>query len=112
MICDKIKIEILKEVITKSGFDNNKEIIDSMADAVIKGNFLFQLIDNEVVKFVTWIPQEIDGKNKVFVNNLWIDPRYRDCNTLLGIRKILRNMFKGSKFIWFNRRKQKLIERI
>lgn len=105
MIDTKIKIEILKEVIIKSGMSNNKDVIDSMAEAVKNNNFLFEIIDNEVVKFVTWYPTG----DKILVNNLWVDSKYRHKDSLLIIRKYLRNLYKTG--VWFNRKKQKMIER-
>lgn len=112
MIGDKIKIEICKEVLQKSGFDKNKDVVDSVANAVMRGDFLFELQDNEVIKFVTWQSQTIDGKKKTFVGNLWIDPRYRNRDSILEIRTHLRNILKDSRWIWFNRKKQKIVERI
>lgn len=105
------KINICKEVLIKSGFDKNRRVIDSIANAVMKDYFLIERENNKIIKFVSWIPQLIEGKNKIFVNNLWIDSNYRGKDTILFIRKILRERFKNSRFIWFNRKNKKLIDR-
>ena len=114
MIVSQIfKREICKEVLQKSGFDNDKKAFDSVVAAVMNDRFLFQLDNNEVIVFVSWEkPQIVDVKRKVFVNNFWIDPRYRNGRYSFKIRTTLRNMFKDTKGIWFNRKKQKLVERI
>lgn len=113
MIGNSIKIEICKEVLIKSGQSNNKDVIDSIAESVMNDRFIFELNNNEVIVFVTWkVPQEIDGKNKIFINNLWIDSRYRNKDYVLKIRTSLRNIFGNTSGVWFNRKKQKMIERI
>lgn len=112
MIANQIKIEILKEVLVKSGFDKDKNVIDSMAECVINDRFLFELNNNEVIAFVTWEePQEIDNKKLVFVNNLWIDDKYKNRDIVLRIRTQLRNILKVDRYTWFNRKKQKSVDR-
>ena len=112
MIDTSLKYNICKDVINKSG-QNNKRTIDVIANAVINDRFLYQIENNELVAFVTWEePQYVDGKKKVFIENLWIDPNYRNSNYVLKIRTILRSIFKDTRAIWFNRRKQEIIERI
>lgn len=112
MLDTKIKIEICKEVIEKSGQGNDKRFIDSLALAVMQDRFLFELKNNEVIAFVTWeIPQSIDGKLKIFVENLWVDNMYRNGIYTLKIRTLLRNMFKDTRGVWFNRKKQKIVDR-
>lgn len=112
MIANQIKVEILKEVLIKSGFDKDKNVIDSMAECVMNDRFLFELENNEVIAFVTWEkPQEVDSKKWVFVNNLWIDSRYRNRDIVIRIRTQLRNILKDTRATWFNRKKQKSVDR-
>jgi hypothetical protein len=112
IISQILKIEICKEVLEKLGNSHDKNHVDTLVLSVMNDRFLFELQNNEIVAFVTWKnPQIINGKNTVFIENLWIDPRYRNFKYGLKIRTLLRNMFKDTKGIWFNRRKQKMIER-
>ena len=113
MIETNIKIEIAKEVLIKSGFVNDKKVVDSIGEAVRDNRFIFELDSNKVVMFVSWLkPQIIENKNTLFVNNLWIDSEYRNREYVIRIRTILRKKFPNTKAIWFNRKKQKLVERI
>lgn len=113
MIVSQIfKKEICKDMLNKSGQSSNKNTVNGICSAVMGDRFLYELENNDLVAFVTWeLPQSIDGKNKVFVENLWIDPRHRNGKYLLRIRTLLRNMFRDTSGIWFNRKKQVLIER-
>lgn len=105
MIGSYFKIEILKEVLVKSGMSHRKDVIESMAEAVRKNNFLYEIYNNEIIKFVTWYPTG----DKILVNNLWIDPRHRNKDSLWIIRNNLRSLYKSA--FWFNRKKNKMIER-
>ena len=112
MIGTLIKIEILKEVIQKNNLFKSKEIVDYIAQCVKEGRFLFELRNNEVIKFLTWEEQNQNGKLYIFISNLWVEPKYRNKNSLNMIRGKLKGIYKNARFIWFDRKKQKLIERI
>lgn len=112
IISQLFKKEICKEVLKNSGQENNKKTVDAIFLAVNNDRFLFELQNNKIVIFVTWsIPQNINGRNIVFIENLWIDPEYRKRKYLVSIRTIFRRMFPNTIGIWFNRKKQKMIER-
>lgn len=113
MIDTKIKIEIAKEVITKLGQTSNKVVIDCIAESMLDNRFVFELQDNEVVAFVCWEKIKIiDNKKFVFIRDLFIDPRYKNKGYVIKIRTVLRNLLKCDKYVWVNRKTQKLIERV
>jgi hypothetical protein len=113
MLANQIKLEIAKEVLTKSGWGKDIECVHSLSEAIKNDRFIFDIDNNEIISFVAWEDlQEINGQKRVFIKSLWIDPRYRNRNYVIKIRTILRNRFKDTKGVWLNIKKDKLIERI
>lgn len=106
------KYNLAMDIITRTGYQNDKDIALSIAEGIKKNQFFVEYNSGNMVLFLTWEDNKIDGKRYIFVNNLWIEPNYRSKNTLVRIRSALKFLLKNVyKFYWFNREKQKMIYR-
>lgn len=98
-------------IINKSGF-TDKDAVQSIAECINNNRFVFEVINRDIVLFLTWHDDLIDGKKHIFFNNLWIEPKYRNYKSLIKLRKIFRILLKdASKYYWFNSRREKVINR-
>ena len=106
------KYTIAMEVITKAKVESDKNIVLSIAECIKNNRFFIEYNEGKMVLFLTWEDNQIDGKRYIFVNNLWIEPSYRNTNTLTRIRFALKYLLTGvHKFYWHNRKKQTMIYR-
>lgn len=105
------KYNLAMLVILKSGF-NTKDAVQSIADCIEHNRFLIHIFNGEMILFLTWHQDLIEGNKHIFFNNLWIDPDYREFSSLLRLRKIFRYLLKDvKKYYWFNSRREKVINR-
>lgn len=106
------KYTLAMDIIKKYGVEKDKDIVMSIAECIKNNRFFIEYSEGKLVLFITWNIDLIDGKRQVFLNNLWIEPSYRNKNTLTRLRRVAKYLFKDiHKFYWFNIKKQKLIDR-
>lgn len=103
---------LISFILSQEGLDRSGNYIESITNAIHKGNFCAEGKGKILFKFFTWSEDIIDGKLYIFVNNLWINPELRNKNSLLSIRGFLKGLYPGvHKGYWFNKRKDILIHR-
>lgn len=106
------KYRLAFDIIKRFNAENNKDVVISVSEGIKNERFFYELYEGNVVLFLTWEDNFIDGKRYIFVNNLWIDPSYRKANTLSRLRILKKYLFKGvHNFYWFNKEKEKMIYR-
>lgn len=106
------KYTLAFEIIKKYGVEKDQDIVVSIAESIKNNRFFVEYSQGKMILFITWHDDIIDGKHKIFLNNLWIEPEYRNRNTLTRLRRVSKYLFKNvDKFYWFNLKKQKLIDR-
>lgn len=106
------KYNVAMDIIQRAGFQDDKEVIFSIASCIKHNRFFIEYDQGNIAIFLTWEDNLIDNKRYIFVNNLWIEPNYRSIKTLIRVRNVLRYILgKVHKFYWFNREKQKMIYR-
>lgn len=106
------KYNLAMDVIKRANIESDKDVILSIADCIKNNRFFVEYHVGNMILFLTWEDNLIDGKRYIFVNNLWIEPNYRSYKSLVKIRGALKYLLKNVyKFYWFNREKQKMIYR-
>lgn len=106
------KYTLAMDIITRSAVQDDKNAVLSIAECIKNNRFFIEYNQGNMILFLTWEDNLIDGKRYIFVNNLWIDPNHRRAEALLRIRGALKFLLKRVyKFYWFNREKQKMIYR-
>lgn len=106
------KYNLAFDIIKKYKAEEDKGIVLSIANSIKENRFFVEYREEKIVLFITWQEENIDGKKRIFLNNLWVEENYRNKNTLTRLRKVRKYLFRGiNKFYWFNRKKQKLIDR-
>lgn len=106
------KYNLAMDIINRWGADKNKEIAVSIAEGIKNDKFFIEYSDGKIVLFLTWKDNLIDRKRYIFINNLWIEPEYRNSKTLLRLRKIAKYLLGDVyKFYWHNYKKDKMIYR-
>lgn len=106
------KYHLTFDIIKRAGFETDRDVVLSIAECVKSDRFFYELVDGNIVLFLTWEDNSIDGKRYIFVNNCFIEPSYRSVKTLVRVRKALKYLLRNVyKFYWFNRKKQKMIYR-
>ena len=105
MTLTEAKQELIKFVIAYPGISRDGNYIQSITELVHKGQFCIDGEKQFLKKFFTWIVEDIDGQTYIFVNNLFIHPSIRNKNTLLSIRKFLRNLYPNSRGYWYNKKR-------
>lgn len=106
------KYNLAFDIIQRAGVADDKDTVISIADCIKNNRFFYEIYSNKIVLFLTWEDNIIDGKRYIFVNNLWIEPSYRDSKTLIKVRTALKFLIQNVyKFYWFNRQKDKMIYR-
>lgn len=106
------KYTLAMDIITRANVVADRDIVLSIADCIKNNRFFIEYNEGKIVLFLTWEDNLIDGKRYIFVNNLWIEPTYRNVNTLTRIRFALKYLLRNVyKFYWFNHKKQKMIHR-
>lgn len=106
------KYNLAMDIVIRAGIEKDKNAVISIADCIKNNRFFYEIVEGNIILFLTWEDNIIDGKRYIFVNNLFIDPENRNRNTLLRIRFALKYLLKDvHKFYWFNHKKQKMIYR-
>lgn len=106
------KYTLTMYIIKEAEVENDRNIVISIAECVKNNRFFVEYNEGNIVLFLTWEDNLIENKRYIFVNNLWIDPAYRNKNTLIKIRFALKYLLSNVyKFYWHNRKKDKLIYR-
>lgn len=106
------KYTLAMEIISKEDVPKDKDAVVSIAECIKNNRFFYEIVNGNIVLFLTWEDSFIDKKRYIFVNNLWVSPIYRSSKTLLRIRGALKYLLKDVyNFYWFNREKQKMVYR-
>lgn len=106
------KYNLAIDVIKRAGVTNDQNAVISIAECIKNNRFFIEYNHGNIVVFLTWEDNIIDGKRYIFVNNLWIEPSYRSHKTLTRIRTALKFLLRDVyKFYWHNRKKDKMIYR-
>lgn len=106
------KYNLAFDIINRVGVDSDKNAVISIAECIKNERFFYEISQGNIVLFLTWEDNIIDGKRYIFINNLWIASNYRSSKTLIRIRKIIKYILKDVyKFYWHNRKKDKMIYR-
>lgn len=106
------KYTLAMDIITRAHVVREKDIAISIANCIKNNRFFIEYSEGNIVLFLTWEDNLIDGKRYIFINNLWIEPSYRSTRTLTRIRFALKYLLKNVyRFYWHNKRKDKLIYR-
>lgn len=106
------KYNLTFSIIKKVGLEEDRNSILSIVECVKENRFLVALSDNKIVIFLTWEDNKIEGKRYIFVNNLWVEPEYRNSTTLTRIRIVLKYLLKNVyKFYWHNKKRDKIVYR-
>lgn len=99
-------------IIKSAGIESDRDAVLSIANCVKNDRFFMELVEGKIAMFLTWEDDLIDGKRSIFFNNCWVDPKYRNTNRLLKIKRLFRLVFTNVyKFYWHNNRRNKMIER-
>lgn len=111
MTTNDFKLHLATQVIQK--WDAKEEDdVRSIANAIREDRCIFQMQGGELKFFLSFEIDNIEGKNHVFFQNLWVSPELRLTKVLVCLKPTLRKLFPTAhKFYWFNRKKQKMIER-
>lgn len=108
-----VKVALTLKIIDVTNSYNNKDACESIATCIRDDRFLVEIKNEEIILFVTWEQDIIDGKEKIYVNNCWIDKKHRKPNSLLMLRKIFRDKLnKDGNLWWHNTKRDKLVERV
>lgn len=106
------KYNLAFDIIKRGGFSENKDVVTSIAEGIKNNTFFIEYSQGNIVLFLTWKEDKIEGNKYIFINNLWIEPIYRNSKTLVRLRKIIKYLLcPVHKFYWYNRKKEKLIYR-
>lgn len=106
------KYNLAIDIVKRADVINDKDAVISIADCIKNNRFFIEYNEGKIVIFLTWEDNLIDGKRYIFINNLWIEPEYRNKQTLVRVRTALKYLLKYVyKFYWHNRKKDKVIYR-
>jgi hypothetical protein len=100
--------EILVSIMSDEGVDidsvERQKVISDIDEAILNNRLIFIKKNNTPIGFVTYKPKI----NCVFISYCFVYRKYRNVVSLLGLRKIFRNI--GSDFRWKSRRRGRYCE--
>lgn len=106
------KINLASDIIIRAKIESDKNAVISIAECVKRDRFFIEYSQGNIVLFLTWEDNLIDGKRYIFINNLWIEPSYRSPKTLIRVRTALKYLLGNVyKFYWHDRKKDKMVYR-
>lgn len=106
------KYNLAFDIIKRAGVQGDDDAIRSIADCIKNNRFFIEYNQGNMVLFLTWEDNLIDGKRYIFINNLWIDPIHRSPKALIRVRGALKYLLKGVyRFYWHDKKKDRMIYR-
>jgi len=102
-IADRLA-ELICEENTKLDF---KEIKEEISDDLKNDRYHLIVHKGNDIGFLTWIETYKFGKRYIYLNNLWIDSKYRRTLKMFHLREFFRKKFPGALFYWHRDKKNK-----
>ena len=88
-------------------FDDVEDVRESIRNAINRNNIIHIIKSGVWMGFVTWLEVYKNGRQYIYLNNLFIKKAYESMDNLLFLRKILRNKYPFADFFYWHSAKKK-----
>lgn len=102
--------EFLGHILEQNGIENYLEWVSDINEAINEKRFEWFYRNEKCVGFYTWVEKWKDGKQYIYVGNLFIEPQSRAVNNIYKIKSYLRNKFPNAeKAYWINTKSKEFV---
>lgn len=102
--------DFLGQLLQSNGIDDYPNWVADIESAVQEGRFEWFYRNGVCAGFYTWVEKIKDGKQYIYVGNLFIEPKHRSVENVFKIRRKMKHKFPNSQMgYWINNKRKQFV---